>query len=1118
MPFDTVGGLPPMPTHARGATVYYPRQPRVHMPTHAPPQREPVAVAATESSSPPPSVESPGWYAGDSGEGEGRLSTVPMRASSPKALVPFATNDAPPPNPWRQRTTLGELEARQRRDPYGVAQLRPALQVAREYVGNVSDFSKPLLEAYHTAQELAQVTTADTWPLRRSRYLQWLRHAAATALEAQKHRMHPSCEPSEADSNLGPDSGRRPFPKTTDRSDLDSVRTSTFSSCTTPLPRLPSSSLGTSPATMTEPDVRHTDAGASMRRRMDSAGGALPPLSGANPNELAVRHLFRTARMAAASAADGSAATEPPCPAPADEIGSSLSEQSMCDSPRRRSLSCPVGVTAETPTSGGAGAVLCGQEGAGRASADGAIAEVFIDRAAPRVVVPGNSESGGDDDDDDDCSSTPNSATAPPFEYDLGGVLRHRMHRTVALFTASSKHTLDQPPVTTKTHTFLGKARLSTSATTSAPLVKAAVPEVQSLTAGDGEACLAPLVSAASQNAARALQRLLYEEEYERGVLYQLALQSSPARWYSTLLPGGNEGIRFRLIAPPDMFGDEAIRERLRSATRRAAKAIAQPRRDLIAADEARLHAAGRVCDTSSSADPSKCVDHCVGFMVECAAGEKARMFTEWGSLHANLSAQLQLFTEEMEQRRVLLGEFLSCTYPAPCACLSLDLEVLALSAVSLEPTVRPACWYASVVLGRHRDILQQELLECYKAERNGLYGLYKVVFFALYCYDKLVTEEARCFERMLHYHEFCLRVAASRVHEQVLPRSEGSPPDGAVAPRALPSDTTARISGRRALQWVSPESVLLPRTGAGVLCRRDSRMWRLRQRRLRHCALTDSPFFSYLVYTDLLSTAAAEEKVRKMISDAQTTEHTDLRQHMIAEEALARLCESESRCRGGISMGQDEGRASICAGPFTEICQLHSTKALAAQAGTGAQTPEAVRQEFVATAVAEKTAVATGEMMQYQAIARNVWQHLLALLVADRSAVQSAATSREWLNRQQHVSLFNSEHRLRNGIALLEEVDARARITEALKASLKKARKLEALRLREETASALSRAQDARDAQETAGRARLRQGEWPGNPRRRPSANKQADAVDHSTLAMALEEDFEAFLPSSWK
>ncbi|KAG5498287.1 hypothetical protein JIQ42_03093 [Leishmania sp. Namibia] len=1118
MPFDTVGGLPPIPTQARGATLYHPRQSQMFICAR---RRERVAASAT-ARLPFHSTDHPKEHPEGGEVRDGALPPLSSPASPSQALVAYAFNDALPSNPWRQRTTLDALEVQQRRDPHGVARFRPALQAFGDAVRNSANEFKPLLEPYLHAQELAREAMTDTWQLRCSRYLQWIRKGAATALEAREVygglRCRPECPGKMISTVAAPCTGEG-FTSSkllvldaAGKSVLDNLRAGTSSTTPMPLSLLPSSSPIASPDIKSS--VSHTHASAPVWQTASRPNGASLLRSGTNPNELAVRFLFQAARMTAATAAADNTVAAPSHRAPADEVVEWLSVQSTSGG-RRRLMSLPLmRESAESLVNGDAHPLPSRHSGADGAEVDTeAFAAVASASGAASAAPPdsmnyvrNNAEltrfdSENAESDEAEYVNASNPTVVLPSEYDVVDVMRNRMHRAVAIFTLSSEHTLDAPPTAAKAHTIIGKARLATNTSVQAPLVSAAKSERDSVAAAGGEVYLAQPASFVSRNPARVLRRFLYEEEYERDLLRQLALQSSPARWYSTLLPSGKDGIRFRLLHPPTMADDAAVRRRLHGAVLQAAEAIAQPRRDAAAAEEARLHPILPGCDRRSD-------DHSSGgageqFTVERASHEKAVLFTKWTSLHATLSVQLRLFTEEAEQRRLVLGEFLSCTHPAPCACLDLDLEVLAMSAVQLEPTVKSACWFASVVLGRHQDTLQQELLARYQAEHDHLYSFFKVEFFALYCHQRLVADEARRFGQMMPYHQFCLRVAASREGDKKLPHREGSREESAVTSARSTLGSAACAPEQTALPVGAGDSAATPRMHLSVLYHDDSRVRLLRLRRLRYCAAFDSPFFSYLVYTELLVTAAAEEEVRSMLMAAEVDKHAEVKSKMMAEEALVRLCDSECLHRARIDAEREEAHNAMFAGPVVQLHAARVAEVRAVQAAAYATSCEEARQRFAAAAVAEKMAADEAEKARYRSFLRDMRQQMLALQAAGRSAAQSQAVLREWLDRQQHMSLFSSEQRLRDRIAMLEESDARVRITAAAEASLRQARHLEARRSSEEANTANEAAQCARE-------------EFEADLRKRRSADMRAGNVNSFfTLATALEEDFEAFLPS---
>ncbi|KAG5474369.1 hypothetical protein LSCM1_03149 [Leishmania martiniquensis] len=1087
-------------------------------------RRERTAASATARST-FYSANYPDKYAEHSEGREGALPPLSTPTSSSKTLVPYAFHEAVPPNPWRQRTTLDALEARQRSGPHGVARFRPALEASREAVNSPSNHVKPLLEPFLCAEELAREAVADTWDLRYSRYLQWLRKGAVSALEAQEAHGGRRCPVEHRDTQLSTVATNSTGGNFTAsellaidavrKGGLGNLRAEMCSTGPKPLPLLPPCSLAA------PPEVRD-----NVGQTVSSVDNASRQLSGANPNEVAVRLIFQESRAAAAIAGAGHTEAAASHAAPGDEIAALSAARST-----RESLWWLPSVSWTHGVSGTLDSEIADLLVSGDWGAVGAEVGIDASAAVPCATAPASGAPLGSHDcvlddgsktpfgfinaenDDEEYENASHSSIEPPSAYDLATLLRDRMHRTVATFTASSEHTLDEPPNTAKTHTILGKVRLATKTWPHALLVNAVASEIPSRAAARGEASLAQQAPVASQNLARVLRQLLYEEEYERDTLRQLALQSAPARWYSTLLPSGKEGIRFRLLHPPPMTNDAAVRERLNAAMLHAAEAIAQPRRDAAAAEEDHYYSTTPVIGTRHG---NKASDRAHRRSMELRAErEKAALFTAWSSLHAHLSAQLRLFTEETEQRRTLLGEFFSCAHPAPCACLDVDLEVLSMSAVPLEPTVKSACWFASVVFGRYQDVLQRELLKRYQAEYDHLYSLFKVEFFAIYSHQKIVADEARRFRQLIEYHQFCHLVAASREGAKQQPHSESPSEETALTLTPFPLSLTSFAPEPTALTEVAGSSVAAPRMHLGVLYRRDSRMRLLRLRRLCYCAAFDSPFAMYLVFVELLVITATEEELRGIMMASEVDQRAGLMSHMAAEAALVYLGDLEGRCRALIEAHWEEARNAMLAGPLVVLHAAHKAEVRAVQAAAHAKSCEEARQSFLETALTEKTAAGEVEMKSHRQLLHETRQRLLALMAACRSTAQSLAVLRQWLDRQQHVCLFNSEQRLRDRIAMLEETDARVRITAAAEASLRQTRFLGARRLSDEARTAREAAQRARDAEAAALLAQLRKQEgYAAEANKRLSANIRAGTANMLfAMAAALEDDFEAYL-----
>lgn len=1131
MPYNTIGGFTALPGQINCGTVYEPRRHTTYLASQFPPQR----------TSKPAAEQRRVHHDNDASLPHHALpSTLPVSLPSINAAT-FSSSDfdvwgddarrteaITPHNLWTLRKEAANGEARRGGSADGAAEFRPrqytalastspaapsranatlpSFRVSTGATGTAEagHAVKPLLEPFLNAQELARQGSEETWHTRRLRYMQWLRKGARAAKQKEDAE-----EEEDAEADVSPPSTALI---------TDELRATVDGSSSSP------SGPSRHPSTARLPPLEHTGGSGTSRHQRDtrvfgqseltllqpaqleaSAFGGFPSLGVvANPNEVAVRRLFRLARGAPLTPASS------PTAAHAEEgdgdgrATSVDSEGAEAVSPRRQRQS-------RSPRLGVGNAVVVPFFGEPSAYVD----EDGFSFSCTAKEETGSEESG------DSSSTVMKMAIEPPPEYGVAGLLRKRMHNTVASFTASSVHTLDAPPQRSTTP-FFGCARLRGEDEVGLAVAPSAGEGVD-----DGR-LQTPLSPTARQQqralSPRAVRRLVYQETYERGLLLQLAVQSSPTRWYSSELPGGAQGIAFRQAYSPEMTHDAQLQARLCCATAHVMEDIARPRQEAAAGRQQRQvssssfsfpnggDAQRRLISASlaeNSVDGSVVGNHgsladSAGVGIEVATREKEALFEQWTRLHRNLSAQWQLFQDEHAARLRLLGHFVSCAYPEPCVCLECDQEVLNMSAIPLEPTVKPLCWYTAVVLAQHYDVIQMEMLRQHEEGLAAMHDEFRILFIATYTREKLLGEEARRFNKMLHYHEFCLRVAAQ----------DASTDSGDHSCNNRDCEEQAEEQMVKA-EGESSQGVHLPTTT-------EERMWRLRQRRLQAYKAFDSPFFSYLVYTEMVTVASAEAQVRAMLVDEEAARRQELAGFVRRDQQYSALVALERRRRTWIAAEAMEAHSAMLSGPLVQLHAAHMAELRDKEAATHARLAAREQLVFQNAAFAEKQAVVKADYARYKMQLREIRQQFLTLLVADRSPASAVEVSRRWLHEQRQSVLIRSEQRLRDQLVLFEEPADFQTLLDAAAESQRATAEEVARRCARERAEAEAAAAEAAaiSAQE---RARVEQEQWARlqrarmetDPRLRPSAKLPADPTNSYTkLTMTLNEDFLFFLP----
>ncbi|KPI88854.1 hypothetical protein ABL78_2048 [Leptomonas seymouri] len=1132
MPYDSIGGLPPLPTQPWYGTVYEPKQCISSSALQNPSWR-----ILKENSRPLESSTEPGNSFAHHKLLGGQH--APLPSTTDTSSLPLATpsshtrsvpqrHDLPDVeksnelegcslkdgNPWFARATMAEVEGRRLHSESGVAVFRTlpyATLAAAELqttstktsscflpsFGEKSVAAKPLLEPFVNAQVLAQNAAEETWYTRRLRYLQWLRKGALVAKQKEEReesqRIRSLAQP---DSSLclsgaalmGVEGVFSGMPRNCSRlPPLDRSATLSGEVCNTV-----QQSESMRGCEKPDPNLLPSD-------RLEE--GAFEAMRGdelaANPNAVAVRELFRVARDSTITPVLSST----PGLQEGDREGADDSKDDrLVDGAATSSLPGQFSTTTTV-----AGAYMTSSTH-GPLIDDGSL---YLDEDGFSFIRTGREEMEMDDEADTE-SVTSKSTVEPPLEFTVACLLRKRMHNTIAAFTPSSVHTLDAPPQKTKRR-FLGQARLqgnvdSEDNKAAQTLRIAAATPSSSPTAIHGSANegatgeSAELTVRLPQSgflSIRTVRRLVYEEAYERGLLLQLAFQSSPTRWYSTELPSGEDGLSFRRVYAPTMMPDAELEARLNDATAQAIQTIARPRQTearAVAAREKNLiwspSAVGAVywpeqlsypkADAVAASDIDGTID-ASAVSVEVAAREKEALFGQWQRLHRNLSAQWNLLEEEQAARLPLLGQFVSCAYPEPCTCLECDQEVLNLSAIPLEPTVKPICWFTSVVLGGHFHVLQKEMLREHEEGLVAIYAEFRLLFITTYTHEKLLEEEARRFQKMMRYHEFCLRVAA---HSESARDSKSN--HCAICPVSASTGAELIQDGQ------SPITT-------------EQRMRRLRQHRLQAFRAFDSPYFSYLVYIEVVTLTLVEEQVREMLMEEEAVHREEMATLTRMDEQFGFLLSLERCQRSWIVVMMEEEHLAMLAGPLVELQAAHKAEVQEREAEAYALKCVSERQAFMNVAIEEKHVVVEQEFAEHRILIRDIRQQLLALLVANRSAKDSVALARNWLHEQQQSALVRAEHRLRDLLTLKEEPSAFQTILVAAEES-RQASERDAQHRMAQVAEA--------DVAAAAKAALLERENMQRDPKLRPSAKLPEDGANSFTkLATTLKEDFVFFL-----
>jgi hypothetical protein len=1204
MPYDTVGGFPSLPTQVTRGTVHEPKQSLWYLTSQSPRWRARRDVPNTRErhhQTPTLSVLEGGVEVstGDLSrtaahtclssaassssflQRSARQSSCQGGGGSPhrrspadgNAMLPRSTEG----NPWSVRTTVEALEERRLHGVNGVVAWRPILYTtlaAAELptIANTVTSSppvaspnqqpvattatlKPLLKPFSEARELAGQASEETWHTRRLRYLQWLRKGALVAKNKQGATAEWGIELSAATADCFPSVSR---PMLTGDSTSVLCGTAVGDSAHTLLPALDERATGRGGGAAEDDAPRKVSRVFrrpvlnklnASRLEADSILCFPPVASTPNPNEVAVRQLFRLAHSNVLPLVSSPAAAAKHGPdggggSTRSSIKEGEEEDGVADQVKKMKFSlAPSAASTNTVTPGTSQVIQAPLLGDRQSHLD--LGDNF-DSFSLSLALRDESESG---DGGDTASTTSKSIVELSPEYAVADLLRKRMHNTVATFTASAAHTLDAPPRKT-TRRIFGQARLqgggvdkvSDSVMRNACPRDAVAGRADNQCAGvDDDNGSAVVATEGTGGAAgrlppprplstRTVRRLIYEEAYERGLLMQLAFQSSPTRWYSSELPSGQDGIAFRKVYPPEMKPDAELQARLNSATARAIQSIALPRQEEMLATAERHnkcvqspYAQGNMGVRRLSLTSSNqllCTDtartaFAAGVQspfnnplttIEEASKEKSEMFVQWTRLHRNLSAQWQLFQEEEVTRLRLLGHFVSCAHPEPCVCLECDQEVLNMSAIPLEPKVKLLCWYTSVVLRGHHEVLQKEMLRQHAQGLAALHALFRVLFIATYTRQKLLEEEARRFQMMIRYHQFCLRVAAQNAREP--------------AP-ATTTATTGSSSKVAAAALCSAHAEELEQ-GVQSLTGMEPRMWRLRQRRLQAYKVFESPFFSFLVYTEMITVASAEERVRRRLCEEEAAKRKELVALMRQDEKLSALFALERRQRSWIAAEMMEANSAMLTGPLVQLHAAHMAELRENAAAGYAKMCAKVRQTFVNAAYAEKHAATEESYAAFNTLMRGIRQQFLTLLVAKRSAATSMELSHYWLNEQRQSVLVRREQRLRDQLVLDEEPAAFQAIVDSAVDSLHEAGEREAQRRVVEqaeaeavfvTAARLSSLERARETAEL--QAQKAREDMMADPRLRPSAKLPGDNVNNFTkLTMTLREDFLFFLP----
>ncbi|CCW62354.1 unnamed protein product [Phytomonas sp. EM1] len=143
------------------------------------------------------------------------------------------------------------------------------------------------------------------------------------------------------------------------------------------------------------------------------------------------------------------------------------------------------------------------------------------------------------------------------------------------------------------------------------------------------------------------------------------------------------------------------------------------------------------------------------------ATREKERIFAKSCEMLHLLKLLDALLQEERNQRIELLGNFISCRHPLPCACTTGWLSAFAPSSVASDTVEIPSlCFFVATVLEEH-VLLQELLLEKRQSELVRLQKVFEMGFFAYSIYQETRDNERWCWEHLMAFHHFCMRVAS---------------------------------------------------------------------------------------------------------------------------------------------------------------------------------------------------------------------------------------------------------------------------------------------------------------------------------------------------------------------
>lgn len=395
------------------------------------------------------------------------------------------------------------------------------------------------------------------------------------------------------------------------------------------------------------------------------------------------------------------------------------------------------------------------------------------------------------------------------------------------------------------------------------------------------------IVSQLSPEGLKLLRWIFYQEEYERTLLVTEEQECNPIPYYGSFVAAaGDAAFQERMRRPPELRDVDRLH---RGVDEAIDKAVA----DVLALEEQRPPRENALKERRPS--PQEL------FFKEVVK-TKNLIYNSFASLHGNLKARLELVQEEKKARLAVLGEFISCTYPKPCPCLLLDMEILEESGVELEPKVPPACVFVSAVLSLSYR-LHDDLLAKRQIELDYMKKQLDCLYFSSFVYERFVDDESRQWGKIVLYHQYCMQLASKHhkaaalwCREKGLDTLEESDEENAEGggETCSSSSPAAAGAGEAAVATKSPQRN--PNRLVGGLHRMDLKA--MRRSRLHCRGPNDSPFCSYLKFLEVVIGTVLEQDGREMVITDEKREVAGILQLMAFSLAQSSVLEQEREDR----------------------------------------------------------------------------------------------------------------------------------------------------------------------------------------------------------------------------